>query len=301
MSVGFHHLFSQAPSIAALGRVALSALRAPRPGAKVPPLPGPWSEETLPPRSPELITAYLRHLGADPSRYRGMVPAFLFPQWSFPLMARTLVDLPYPLVRVINAGCRLQVHAPLPSGKPLQVRVRLDSVDDDGRRAILTTRVITGTKEVPDALEAELRALVPLKKGEGSGGTRQRPTVPADARELAFLRLRRDAGLDFALLTGDFNPIHIVPAYARAAGFRSCILHGFATMARAAVALEQGVLAGEPRLLAELDARFTRPLPLPASVGVYVRGDSVWVGDAPGGGAYLEGHFARKDQKEKLS
>ena len=37
--------------------------------------------------------------------------------------------------------------------------------------------------------------------------------------------------------------------------------------------------------------RFTRPLVLPARVGVYVRGDKVWVGDAPGGGAYLEGTF----------
>lgn len=300
MSVGFHYVFEQAPSIAALGKVALSALRPPKQGSAVPPLPGPWIEETLAPRSPELIAAFLRHLGADPSRYRGMVPAFLFPQWAFPLMARTLVDLPYPLVRVINAGCNLKVHRPLPSGKPLRVKVRLDSVDDDGRRAILTTRVITGTAEVPEALEAELRALVPLKKGDGA---RQRPTVPQDARELAFLRLRRDAGLDFALLTGDFNPIHIVPAYARAAGFRSCILHGFATLARAAVALEQGVLAGEPRNLVELDARFTRPLPLPASVGVYVQGESVWVGDAPGGGAYLEGRFATRssNQKEKLS
>ena len=37
--------------------------------------------------------------------------------------------------------------------------------------------------------------------------------------------------------------------------------------------------------------RFTRPLVLPARVGVYVRGDKVWVGDAPGGPAYLEGTF----------
>ena len=43
--------------------------------------------------------------------------------------------------------------------------------------------------------------------------------------------------LDFAKLTGDFNPIHWVPAYARASGFRSCILHGFATMSYAMEAI----------------------------------------------------------------
>ncbi len=294
MNTSIRHVFAQAPAIAALGRVALSALRKAKSdqGAKV--LPGPWRQVVLPPRSPELISAFLRHLDADPARYRGTVPAFLFPQWAFPLMADALVGLPYPLLRVINAGCRMRMAAPLPSGKPLHVRVRLESVDDDGRRALLTTRIITGTAEVPEALDAELRALVPLLRGDGQ---KQRPTVPADARELCFRRLSASAGLDFAVLTGDFNPIHIVPAYARAAGFRSCILHGFSTLARAAVALEQGVLCGEPRDLVELDARFKRPLPLPAAVGVYVRDHGIWVGDAPGGGAYLEGHFKKKEKR----
>lgn len=292
MSVSLRHLVTQAPVLAALGRVAFAAAR-PKAGV-APSVPGPWIEEELPPRPADLVTAYLRHLGADPAWYRGTVPAHLFPQWGFPLAARGLVGLPYPLARVVNAGCRLRVNAPLPSGKPLLVRARLESVDDDGRRAILTTRIVTGTREVPDAIDAELRALVPLKK---SDGPRARPTVPLDGRELAFLRLRADAGLDFALLTGDFNPIHWVPAYARAAGFRACILHGFGTLARAAVALDRAVLSGRPDRLAEIDVRFTRPLVLPASVGVYLRDadGGLFVGDAPGGGAYLEGRVALRE------
>jgi hypothetical protein len=67
-------------------------------------------------------------------------------------------------------------------------------------------------------------------------------------------------------------------------------------MARAIEALNRGLLAGDVTALQEIDVRFTRPLVLPARVGVYVRGDKVWVGDAPGGPAYLEGTFKLRNK-----
>jgi acyl dehydratase len=224
------------------------------------------------------------------------VPAHFFPQWGFPLAARALAGLPYPLARVVNAGCRIEAHAPLPGGEPLFARVRLQSVDEDERRALVTTRVETGTRDVPFSVIAEMRVFIPLpSRGEGkqkSGGGKAKPTVPADAREIAFLRLSKGAGLDFAKLTGDFNPIHWIEPYARAAGFRSTILHGFATLARAIEALNRARFAGDPARLRVVDARFTRPLVLPARAGVYVDdAGGLWVGDAPAGGAYLEGHY----------
>lgn len=294
MSVSLRHVLAQGPVLAALGRVALSAVRPGSVSERAAPLdaPGPWVAATLPPRPADLIAAYVKSVGGDPSAYRGTVPAHLFPQWSFPLAARTLEGLPYPLVKVLNAGCSVEVRAPLPAGEPLQVRARLASVDDDGQRALLTQEVITGTASAPDALRCELRAYVPLARKPGGEGKR-RPTVDPSAREIAFLRIAPDAGLDFAKLTGDFNPIHWLPPYARAAGFRAPILHGFATFARACEAINRAILAGAPWRLRRAEARFVRPLPLPARVGVYVSdGGAFSVGDAPGGGAYLEGVFS---------
>ena len=70
------------------------------------------------------------------------------------------------------------------------------------------------------------------------------------------------------------------------------ILHGFSTLARAIEAVDRDILCGDVDALTVVDARFTRPLVLPASVGVYVtRDNELFVGDAPGGGAYLEGRF----------
>ena len=45
----------------------------------------------------------------------------------------------------MNAGCRIENRAPLPAGEPLEVRVRIESIDDDGRRAIIVQQMVTGT------------------------------------------------------------------------------------------------------------------------------------------------------------
>ena len=287
------HLVHQGPVLRALGGVLFSSLSG-APSTTAPALPAAWSEAVLPPRPESLVRDYVRHVGGDPSWYRGVLPPHMFPQWSFPLLARALAHLPYPTTRIVNAGCRIEAHAPLPAGEPLHVKVRLESIEDDGRKALIVQRIVTGTAKSPEAVVAELRAIVPLAKRDGASKKPEslRHTVPLDAKEIAFLRLRATAGRDFAALSGDVNPIHWFPPAARAAGFRGCILHGFGTLARTIEALNRRVFAGDPRALSAIDVRFVRPLVLPASVGVYVtRGGEAFVGDAPGGGAYLEGRY----------
>jgi hypothetical protein len=294
MPVPLRYTLAHGPVIAALGRVAMYGMRKDKP-THAPQVPSAWVEAKLPPVPLEIIRDYIRHVGGDPGWYRNRIPAHFFPEWGFPLGERALEGLGYPLVRGMNAGCRIENRAPLPSGVPLEVRARIESIDDDGRRAIVVQKVITGTSKVPDALVCEMRVFIPLTKGGKDGEAKKpkaRPTVPSDAHEIAFQRIPDNAGLDFAKLTGDFNPIHWLAPYARASGFRSVILHGFSTFARAIEALNRSRFAGDPTKLKVIDARFSRPLVLPARAGIYVTNDGgIWVGDAPGGGAYLEGRF----------
>lgn len=295
MPVSNRHVLSQGPALRGMGEAALSALKQRLGVAKTngaaPSLPGPEVRATFPPRSPELIRDYVRHVGGDPGAYKKRVPPHLFPQWGFALTGKTLEGLSYPMLKAMNGGCKLVMNAPLPSDEPLEVTARLESVDDDGKRAILEQRIVTSTRSAPEAVVAHLYIFIPLGKPERGGAKKDRPRVPEDAKELAFWKLRADAGLDFAKLTGDFNPVHWVPAYARAFGFKNTILHGFGTMARAIEGLNRGLFAGDVDALSEVHVRFTRPLVLPAKVGLYVRGEELWVGDAPAGPAYLTGTF----------
>ncbi len=294
MTVPLRHVLHQGRVLGALARSALAVARGTQTTA-APQMPGPWLRGTMPPLPDALIKDYVRHVGGDPGTYRRTVPPHLFPQWVFPLQAKALEGVPYPMQKVLNGGCRVEVKGDLPRGEPLAVATRLDHVDDDGRRAVLRFLATTGTRDEPDLLETYLYAIVPLgKKGSGAKKTagpkkkKVRARVPTDAREIARWRLPANAGLDFAKLTGDFNPVHWVPPYARAFGFRNVILHGFSTLARAWEGLRSR--RWRPRVM---DVQFTKPLILPARVGLFVRDSDVFVGDAAGGPAYLKGTYER--------
>ena len=276
------HLPRQLGVIASFGRAALAGARA---GAHAPV--SPEITRTIPPPARSLIRDYIVHVGGDPTAYRGVVPPHFFPQWGLALAARTLIGLRYPLGRAVNAGCRLEVVAPLPAGVPLVVRARLESIDNDDRRVLLVQRLSTGTADMPDAVVATLRIIIPLASRPGGSRPRTRTEIPHDARELARTPLTRDAGLAFALLTGDCNPIHWSARAGVAAGFGGPILHGFAMLARAIEGLARTRFAGDIGPVRAWDARFTRPLVLPAAVALFARDDQAWLGDARGGAAYL--------------
>ncbi len=302
MGAPYGHIRHQGPVIAGLGRVAWAAA-AQKLGIGPPPLrelPGPEATAVLPPRDRQMVRDYVRWAGGDPAMWKRNVPHHLFPQWCFPLQGRTLEGISYPIAKVLNGGCRLDLKAPIPMDSPLHVSAQLTDIDDNGKRAILTQRLTTALPDGTVALEAQMYAFIPLGGGKGdksdtSGKSKRprkaRPLVHPDARPLGTRRLTPDDGMAFACLTGDFNPIHWLKPYAVAAGFGRTILHGFGTMALAIERLRRGLWAGDIHWPQSFEVRFTRPLKLPAKVGVFVHGTDFFVGPAPGAPAYLTGSF----------
>jgi len=299
MPVSNRHILEQGSSLSALGRVLMTSIeqqvlgKVPKGTPKVP---GPLLEAVYPARSAELVRDYIVNVGGDPKAYRDTLPPHMFPQWGFGLAGRALEGLPYRMSRVLNAGCNYELRAPIPANEPLQVTAQLESIDDDGRRAVMTTRVVTSTPSVKEALVARMITIVPLssgkKNGDGGKEAKKEPQrVPSDAKEIAFFDVSATAGLDFAKLTGDFNPIHWIPAAAKASGFPNVILHGFGTMARTLEGLNKGLFGGDPARIKKWSCRFTKPLVLPAKVSLFVKENEVLVGAAPGGPAYLVGDF----------
>ena len=281
-----HHALRQGPVVRAMLQAALR-----KPHSRPLETPTPGLSSTVPPRSDALIDAYLEHVGGSPAAYRKELPGHLFPQWGFPLLTRALSEAPYDLRRGLNGGCRIVFHRPLPRGEPLLLRARIEAVQDDGHRALLEARLWTSTRTAPDALEATLRVFVPLKKREG--GSKNPPArIADDARPIDTWRIPSDAGLTFAALTGDINPIHWLGPAARAAGFKTPILHGFSTLARAIESLNAAHFSGDVHRLRSIDVRFTRPLLLPARPSVFLDGDTGFsVGTAPGGPCFLTGTY----------
>ena len=94
--------------------------------------------------------------------------------------------------------------------------------------------------------------------GPSSGAPAPHP-IPDRAPDLV---LHMPSAANQALLyrlSGDWNPLHVDPATARAAGFDRPILHGLCTYALAGRAVLAGLLNNAPQRLRRLNVRFSAP------------------------------------------
>jgi acyl dehydratase len=83
----------------------------------------------------------------------------------------------------------------------------------------------------------------------------------------------RAALVAYAAASGDPNPIHQDPEVARSVGLPDVIAHGMFTLALAARYVDEQV--GEPGRIAELGAKFTKPVVVPES-GTEVEIEGIW-------------------------
>lgn len=75
------------------------------------------------------------------------------------------------------------------------------------------------------------------------------------------VKITRDMLVRYAAASGDFNPIHYNDAFAQQVGLPGVIAHGMLTMGIGASVVEEWAGAGN---IADYQARFTRPVPVPA-------------------------------------
>jgi acyl dehydratase len=95
------------------------------------------------------------------------------------------------------------------------------------------------------------------------------PGAPRDAAagvgsELARWPLAASAGRAYAVVSGDWNPIHLWPWSARLMGLRAPIIHGMHTVAKACALLE----ANGGRRVTSVSARFRATIALPGEAAL---------------------------------
>jgi len=232
---------------------SISPLTRPR---RVPDSPTPLALRRSAPSS-RLVDHYAAWSGAPPERYRDTLPPHFCSHWAFALLARLAGQAPCNLAAVLNQGLRMQFRSALPRGTALSLRGQLQGVVDDGRRVRIHTQVVAGWAEQPEAVIIDNYTVVPLRSGSGKAATT--PRAEPDWETIGQWSATADDGLNFALLTGDFNPIHTLWPLARRTKFRGCILHGFGSVARTMETLRN---AGHD--IADIDLRFIKPLALPS-------------------------------------
>ncbi|MFR0352286.1 MaoC/PaaZ C-terminal domain-containing protein [Streptomyces sediminimaris] len=160
------------------------------------------------------------------------------------------------LAKVLHGGQALTLHRPIPVAGTATATGRIAAVYDKGKAAVLVMRT-----EVADAdgplwtNDAQI-----FVRGEGGWGGERGPSVrpdpPAGDPDRTVERpVREDQALLYRL-SGDWNPLHADPDFAKLAGFDRPILHGLCTYGMTLKAVVDTLLGGDVSRVRSYATRF---------------------------------------------
>ena len=178
------------------------------------------------------------------------------------MLARTL---PINLALMLHAEQTLVLHGAMPTSGTILADTRITQILDKGagKGALIYSETVG--RQTADGAPLFTLGMVIFARGDGGFGGSSGPaptvrTLPERPPELVHdTQTRPDQALLYRL-TGDRNPLHADPEFARRAGFPAPILHGLCTYAIACRAVLASVCDYDPMRIAQFDVRFTSPV-----------------------------------------
>lgn len=164
---------------------------------------------------------------------------------------------------VVHGGQSITLHRPLPPAGRLRTVARLEAMHDLKR----LSQVVFSTRTDQDGeLLCETEWTLVVRDTGGFGGPRppksEAPKLPSDQTPL--FEMTEKTSNEQALLyrlSGDLNPLHADPEFARNVGFdQGPLLHGLCTFGYVTRAVVQGACAGDASRLKFLSVQFKKPV-----------------------------------------
>ncbi|MFJ4712022.1 MaoC/PaaZ C-terminal domain-containing protein [Streptomyces sp. NPDC088785] len=160
------------------------------------------------------------------------------------------------LAHVLHGGQTIEVHRPIPVSGAATTTSRVAAVYDKTKAAVLVLRTEVADGDGP-LWTADAQIFV---RGEGGfGGERgpsERLAVPERAPDRTVDRPIREEQALLYRLSGDWNPLHADPGFAKLAGFDRPILHGLCTYGMTLKAVVDTVLGGDVSRVTRYATRF---------------------------------------------
>lgn len=182
------------------------------------------------------------------------------------------------LARLLHGEQELELHGPLPVAAEVTTSAAIVDIADKGSGALVVMEAVTRDAVTTQPLcTNRFSAFVRGEGGVGRSASQSAPRPPerpsrAPDVELACPTLPQQALL--YRLSGDMNPIHADPDFARLGGFDRPILHGLCSYGIVCKAVVDRMLGGEVARVGSYRARFA---------GVLYPGETVivrmWDGD----------------------
>jgi acyl dehydratase len=208
---------------------------------------------------------------------------------GFPAMMGLAASVEINPVMLLHGEQRITLHKPIPTKGKLTTGGKVTGVYDKGKGALLV--VEAETKDEQGEVLFTNTAGVFVRAAGGFGGERgpeagNKPPDRAPDKTVEMQTLPIQAMI--YRLSGDRNPLHIDPAFAKMAGYDTPILHGLCTYGHVGRAVLSEYCDNDPARMAGLEVRFS---------GVVFPGDKIitemW--DEGGGRIVLQAKTQRGD------
>ena len=159
---------------------------------------------------------------------------------------------------VLHGEQRIELCAPLPTSGKLTTTPTVSAIYDKGKGALVV--IDTETVDAKGKLLFK-NTFGAFARGEGGFGGDRGPSgprnVPPDRkpdRTVAMKTLEQQALL--YRLSGDMNPLHADPNFAKIGGFDTPILHGLCTFGHVGRAVLENYCGGDPARFKDFEVRF---------------------------------------------
>lgn len=163
------------------------------------------------------------------------------------------------LAMLLHGEQYLELYRPIPVDGKLTSHPRVAALFDKGKGALIEIEVITRDEKGEPLFLNRFGVFI---RGEGGFGGDKGPEpgfIPPERepdRVLSLPTLPQQAML--YRLSGDFNPLHVDPAFAAMGGFPRPILHGLCTMGFACRAVLREYCDNDPARFKAMKVRFSR-------------------------------------------
>ncbi|WP_367041409.1 MaoC/PaaZ C-terminal domain-containing protein [Streptomyces sp. Je 1-332] len=161
------------------------------------------------------------------------------------------------LAAVLHGGQSITLHRPIPVKGEAVTTSRVAAVYDKTKAAVLVLRTEVADAEGP-LWTSDAQIFV---RGEGGFGGERGPSTrlpaPEGEPDLTVERPVREEQALLYRLSGDWNPLHADPEFAKLAGFDRPILHGLCTYGMTLKAVVDTVLGGDVSRVRSYSTRFT--------------------------------------------
>ena len=201
----------------------------------------------------ELRYAYEGNLEAVPAF--GTIPPFGI------MMSMGLVDgIDINLTQVLHGEQELVLHQPIPTSATVSQTGRIAHIYDKGKGALVVMEIVSVDLKTGMPLFTNRSGL--FLRGEGGFGgdsgpkTRDEPADREADHVVESVTLPQQALL-YRMASGDKNPLHVDPGFAKLAGFERPILHGLCTYGVVVKAVVDSALEGRPERVGSYKARFS--------------------------------------------